>query len=116
MDFEEALVRLGFEASHERSARGGARMFSARPNRYLTYWVHAFEDGTALFTWEFAIADYLSTAGIQVGSNEALNTFMYPEEDFRGPQDGAWLAEALDQVEGTLQRLRFDAPEESRGE
>ena len=111
MDFEEALARLGFTPADERSRRG-ARLFQASPNRFLTYWVHAFDDGTALFTWEFAIVDYLATRGMTIGSGEALNTFLYPVEDDRGPRDGVWLADALDRVEATLRSIRLDAPED----
>ncbi len=110
MDFEEALERLGFALAEERPARG-VRLYTARPNRFLTYWVHAYEDGTALFTWEFAIVDYLAAKGLQVGTSEGLNTFLFPREDLRGPQDPAWLAAALDGVEETLRSLRFDRPE-----
>jgi hypothetical protein len=110
VDFEEALERLGFVTADERTARG-VRLYEAHPNRFLTCWVHAYPDGTALMTWEFAIADYVATRGIQVGSNESLNTYLYPREDLRGPQDSAWLASALDGVEESLRALRFDDPE-----
>jgi hypothetical protein len=46
-----------------------------------------------------------------VGSNEALNLFMYPRTDDRGPQDPAWLAGAIERVEGRLRALRFDDPD-----
>ena len=110
MEFEEALDSLGFELAEERAGRG-ARVYRATPNRFLTYWLHVYGDGTALFTWEFAIVDYLSTRDIELGSSEALNTFMYPKRDERGPQDGAWLVGAIDRAEAVLQSLRFDAPE-----
>jgi hypothetical protein len=112
VDFEEALAELGFAPAHERRGRG-VRAYAASPNRFLTYWVHAFDDGTALFTWEFAIADFLAERGIQLGSSEALNLFMYPREDERGPQDPAWLAGAIDRAEATLRSLRFADPEGS---
>ena len=111
MEFRDALGELGFGLAQERAARG-VRLFSAQPNRYLTYWVHAYDDGSALFTWEFAIADFLDSRGIQVGSNEALNLFMYPRQDERGSQDAAWLAGAIDRAEEVLRSLRFDAPED----
>jgi len=41
----------------------------------MTYTVQAFQDGTALFTWEFAVGEYLATKGIQSGSDETLNQF-----------------------------------------
>jgi hypothetical protein len=104
------LSRLGFEVAEEDARR--TRRYRARPNRFLTYWVHADPDGTALFTWEFAIVDYLATRHIQLGSGESLNTFMFPGRDERGPQDGAWLVSAVDRAEATLQSLRFDRPDE----
>ncbi len=109
MGFAEALADLGFERVEERV---GAVLYASRPNRYMTYWVHAYEDGTALFTWEFAIADYLATKGIQVGSDEALNQYAYPREDVRGPQDPAWLAAAIDRTEAMLSAIRLDRPED----
>ncbi|HEX2030822.1 MAG TPA: hypothetical protein VHL78_05400 [Actinomycetota bacterium] len=102
MDFEEALRDLGFTL--ERDARA-VRHFAARPTPFLTYWVQAYPDGTALFTWEFAIAEWAAIRGLQVGSDEHLNTFLYPKADDRGPQDAAWLAERLDRTEALLRSL-----------
>ena len=110
MDFEEALSRLGFSRNPERSPRG-VRTFTAQPDPYLTYTVQAFENGTALFTWEFGVGEYLLTKGIQFGSDETLNQFAYPRQDTRGPQDGAWLAGAVEQAETLLADVRFDRPE-----
>jgi hypothetical protein len=110
VEFEEALERLGFVLAEERSG-GRTRLFRADPNRFLAYWVHAFDDGTALFTWEFAIVDYLAERGMQIGSGESLNTFLFPAQDERGPQDAAWLASAIDRAESRLRALRFDDPD-----
>jgi hypothetical protein len=109
MTFDEALDRWGFRPTSERAPRG-ARVFVARPNPYLTYTVQAFEDGTALFSWEFAIGEYLATKGIQFGSDETLNQFAYPRQDVRGLQDGAWLASAVEQAEALLADVRLDRP------
>ena len=114
MDFEEALAELGFKQAQRGGARG-SRQYRADPNRFLTYWVHVYDDGTALFTWEFAIVDYLATHELQVGSSEALNLFMFPASDERGPQDATWLADALNRAEEKLRSLRFDAPEGESG-
>ena len=112
MDFREALEAFGFGEREERTSSGGnVRMFVATPNRYMTYTIYAHGDGTAIFSWEFAIADYLATKGLQVGSDEALNQFMYPRSDVRGPQDAAWLSSAIEQTEGMLASVRFDQPE-----
>lgn len=102
MDFEAALHDLGFAL--ERDVRG-ARHYVSRPTAFLTYWVQAYPDGTALFTWEFAVAEWAARHGLQVGSDEHLNTFLYPRADERGAQDGAWLAERLDRTEALLRSL-----------
>ena len=108
MGFEEALAKLGFSPA-ERSARG-ARTYLADPNPYLTYTVQAFDDGSALFTWEFAVGEYLRTKGIQFGSDETLNQFAFPRQDERGPQDGAWLVGCVERAEAQLASIRFDRP------
>lgn len=102
MDLEEALRGLGFTRS--RRARGIVH-YAHAPNRYLTYFVQDPGDGTLLFTWEFAIAEYAAALGLQVGSDEHLNTFLYPREDARGPRDPAWVAAQMDRVEETLRRF-----------
>jgi hypothetical protein len=109
MEFFDAVRELGFVASSERASRG-SRSFSSHPNSFLTLWVHAYDDGSALFTWEFAITDYLLERGIQVGSSESLNLFMFPVEDDRGPQDAAWLAAAIDRADARLREVDFAEP------
>ena len=101
MEFFDALRELGFVSATDRPSRG-SRSFSSQPNRFLTYWVHTYDDGSALFTWEFAITDYLLELGIQLGSSETLNLYMFPVEDQRGPQDPAWLAHAIEMVKARL--------------
>jgi hypothetical protein len=102
--FEEALARHGFSEVQDRR---DVRYYAASPSDYLTYSVHVQSDGTALFTWEFAIAEYMSTLGLQVGSDEHLNTFLFPREDARGPQDPAWLAAQLERTEALLRSISF---------
>jgi hypothetical protein len=109
MEFFEALQELGFTPASDRPSRG-ARSFTYRPNAFLTHWVHVYEDGTALFTWEFAITDYLLERGLQLGSSETLNLFMFPVEDDRGPQDAAWLAAAIDRAEARLRSVNLVEP------
>jgi len=104
VDFTEALGRMGFTHVQDRPARG-VQTYAARPHPYLTYWVHAYEDGTALFTWEFAITDYLLRLGIQLGSSESLNLFMFPVQDDRGRQEPAWLAHAIEMAEARLRSV-----------
>lgn len=115
MDFDEALSRYGFAPTSERSPRG-VRVLVSQPNPYLTYTVQAFADGTALFSWEFAVGEYLATRGIQFGSDETLNQFMFPRSDDRGPQDGAWLAAAVERAQEHLASIRFDAPHGVEGD
>lgn len=111
MDFHEALSSLGFRASEERRVGGrGGTLHVATPNAFMTYTVQAYEDGTALFTWEFAIAQYVSALGMEVGSGEQLNLFLYPREDLRGAQDAAWLSSAIDRTEQLLASVRLDDP------
>ena len=112
MDFEEALARLGFrEGTPGRHAPSGVRVFTAQPNPYLTYSVQTYDDGTALFSWEFALGEYLLTKGIQFGSDETLNQFAFPRQDDRGPQEGAWLSSAVERAEALLADVRLDRAE-----
>ena len=111
MNFQEALDALGFRPAIGRTP-SGVRVYAAEPNRYMTYTVQAFQEGTALFTWGFAVGEYLATKGIQFGSDETLNQVHVPPPDERGPQDGAWLAGAIERTEAALRGLRFDRPEE----
>jgi hypothetical protein len=112
MEFADALVILGFRESDERRVGAGrSRQFVSTPNRFMAYSVHAYDDGTAIFSWEFAIGEYLADRGIQIGSDEALNQFMYPREDVRGPQDAVWLETMVDQAQLALAALRFDEPQ-----
>jgi hypothetical protein len=106
VDFEEVLAQLGFREVQERR---GVRFFSASPTDFLTYWVHVQQDGSALFTWEFAIAEYMATLGLQVGSDEHLNTFLFPKEDARGPQEPAWLAAQIERTEAVLRSVSLIA-------
>jgi hypothetical protein len=109
MEFEEALVKYGFHPATGRSPRG-IQVLVAEPNPFLTYTVQAFDNGTALFSWEFAVGEYLRTKGIQFGSDETLNQFMFPREDSRGPQKGEWLEEAIERARTQLASIRFDRP------
>jgi hypothetical protein len=111
MDFDEALERFGFRLRDERGYAREAQLYVAMPNGYMTYMVHAYPDGTANFSWEFALGEFLLTRGIQVGSDETLNQFAYPREDVRGPQEAAWLAAAIEQAEALLADVRLDRPD-----
>jgi hypothetical protein len=111
MEFAEALERFGFRVAEGRGfGARDAQLYVASPNRHMTYMVHAYPDGTAIFSWEFALGEYLLTKGIQVGSDETLNQFAYPREEVRGTQDGAWLAAAIEHAEAQLAEVRLDRP------
>ena len=110
MEFAEALDRYGFRESEGRAYGRDGRVYTASPNAFMTYTVQAYPDGTAIFSWEFALGEYLLTKGIQVGSDETLNQFAYPRQDVRGRQDGAWLAAAIEQAEALLADVRLDRP------
>jgi len=112
MEFDEALERFGFRLGEERGFGQGARLYVANPNRYLSYTVHAYPDGSAIFSWEFALGEYLLTKGIQVGSDETLNQFAFPREELRGSQDGTWLTSAIERTEAMLADLRLDRLED----
>jgi len=105
--FDEALTAHGFEAAEQRETHS---LYRSNPNRFLTYSVHAYRDGTALFTWEFAIVDFLAAHGVVLGSSESLNTFMYPANDDVGRQDAAWLTAAVDRAEALLGSIDFTDP------
>jgi hypothetical protein len=113
VEFREALEKFGFRRADERGMIRGADLYLASPNRFMTYMVHAYRDGSALFTWEFAIADYLKERGLQVGTAESDNQFLYPRQDVRGDQDGAWLAAAIDRTEAMLSAVHLQDPERS---
>lgn len=99
MGFEEALRDLGFTFS--RRGRGGDT-YEHRASDHLTYHVLDPGDGTLLFTWELAITEWAAARGMQVGSDEQLNTFLFPREDATGPRDAAWVSQQMDVVESRL--------------
>jgi hypothetical protein len=112
VDFADALDRFSFREQRQLGfGEPGTKLFTAQPNPFLTYTVQAYQDGTALFSWEFALGEYLLTKGIQVGSDETLNQFAYPRSDVRGQQSGAWLAAAIEQAEALLADVRLDRPD-----
>jgi hypothetical protein len=39
-----------------------------------------------------------------------MKQFMFPREDTRGPQEGAWLVEAIERARAQLASVRFDQP------
>ena len=103
VSFGEDLEALGFRLDH---TSRGAEHYARSPNAYLTYWVHV-RDERATFSWEFAISEYAVRRGLQIGSGETLNTFMYPRNDSQGPLDSAWVAREIEQAEALLASVSF---------
>jgi hypothetical protein len=111
MDFEEALAAVRLPREQRSSTwgrsvvRGRAEPISNLQRTGLRGWVRTLLMGVR------ALGEYLLTKGNQVGCDETLNQFAYPRVDRRGPQDGAWLAAAIEEAEGLLADVRLDLPE-----
>ncbi|HKE98567.1 MAG TPA: hypothetical protein VKG45_06535 [Actinomycetes bacterium] len=108
MAFLDDLRMVGFQLSQEK--RDGGRVFSLARNRFLTYWLHLPpDDGVALFTWEFAIGGYVEEFGLQIGTSEPLNQFLYPQRDQEVAQDLGEVVRAMERVEATFRGMDFGA-------
>lgn len=106
-EFLKDLEALDFRFVQERAATG-VRQYVKEASGWLRYWVHWDpSDGTVLFTWEFAIGEYMSEIGLQVGANEELNTFLYPRYDARGPAETAFVVQEMDRTESILRGIDF---------
>ena len=111
MSFLDDLGALGFR---EMGERRGVVQYAHRASAFLTYWVHHDTDADRLlFTWEHAIGEYLSSLGLQIGSNEELNQFLFPQHDVRGPVDIRFVADEMDRVEQILRQVDLIAGVES---
>jgi hypothetical protein len=103
--FATDLEALGYRVRQE---RGTVRQFALQASPYLVYAVHwDLGDGSVLFSWEFAIGAFMAERGLQVGSNEELNTFLFPQHDARGEQDIAFVVQEMDRAEAILRTLDF---------
>lgn len=108
--FHDDLSTLGFTLVEQ--TRRGDWQYAKRVNRYLTYHVHLDADANeVLFTWELGIGEFFDHRGMQIGSNEALNLFLFPQYDARGPADVAFVAAELDRIEQILRSLDFLEPD-----
>ncbi|HEY2959531.1 MAG TPA: hypothetical protein VGM21_15205 [Actinomycetota bacterium] len=106
MSFDDDLRMLGFRRAHDR--RDGTRAYSLARNRFLTYWVHVPPgDGLALFTWEFAIGEYMDEYGLQIGTNEPLNQFLFPQADTEITTDLPELVKAMERTEAMFAGMNF---------
>ena len=107
MAFDDDLQLLGFRLHQQR--RDGTRTFSLARNRFLTYWLHVpYEDERpALFTWEFAIGEYMDEYGLQVGANEPLNQYLFPQVDTEVWQDLAEVVKAMERTASVFAGMDF---------
>jgi len=105
--FDEELRLVGFTLAQEK--RDGSRSFSLARNRFLTYWLHVPFDGPALFTWELAIGEYMNEYGLQLGTNEPLNQFLFPQVDQEVEPDLAEVVKAMERVEASFAGMDFGA-------
>jgi len=104
--FAADLEALGFR--HLGQNRQGEITYEKTANRFLTYHVHW--DPTTneiLFTWEFAIGEFFDARGMQIGSNESLNLFLFPQYDGKGPAELAFVAGELDRAEQLFRKINF---------
>jgi hypothetical protein len=106
--FAHDLSMVGFQLAQEK--RDGTRTFTLARNRFLNYWLHVPPDGErALFTWEFAIGEYMQDYGLQIGTSEPLNQFLFPQEDQEVEQDLAAVVAAMERVEISFRGMDFGA-------
>ena len=100
-DLHDDLLALGFTLTNP--DRKGVAQYSKRASRYLTYSVHWNSYGDeALFTWELDIGSFMHDHGMQVGANDPLNIFLYPQYDARGLATLEFIAQELDRAESVL--------------
>ena len=104
--FDQDLQTLGFRLVQE--GRRGVLQYVLAPTRYLTYSVHWDPaERSVLFTWEHAVAEYMSDQGMQIGANEEMNQFLFPKYDARGPQDVAFVVQEMERVERVLRSVNL---------
>ena len=107
MGFHDDLESLGFRLVQ--SSRRGIQ-YSLSATRYLTYWVHwDQEEATALFTWELDIGEFMHDQQMQIGANETLNLFLFPQRDAKGPADISFVAGEIDRSETLLRSIDLTA-------
>lgn len=103
-EFHRDLADLGFRFVQE--GRGGVLQFSRQVTPFLVVWVHHDRrDAHVLMTWEHAIGEYLDGLGLQVGSNEPLNQYLFPQRDVRGPAEASFIVTELDRIESLLRGI-----------
>ncbi len=109
MSFTGDLESIGFVFSS--IGRGGVRHYALHGNRYLTYYCHVDDDEAgATFTWEFALGEFCVNHGLQVGTNEVLNLYLYADHDVRVPPSVAAVVAQIDAADTKLNSLRLADP------
>jgi hypothetical protein len=106
--FDSDLQALGFRVVGQN--RRGVVTYGKQANKHLLYHVHWNpDDDEVLFTWEFAVGEFFDERGMQIGSNESLNLFLFPQHDSKGPAEVAFVAAELDRAEQLFRSLDFVA-------
>lgn len=100
--FEDELEALGFAVAG--SSRRGGSMWSVEFNRFLTFTVHDYGD-SLLFTWSFALGDYVEQRGWVIGSGETSFHELFPARDVRLPIDADAVRAEITRV---LTTMRID--------
>jgi hypothetical protein len=104
MTFGDQLIDLGFQLVQ--SVRGSER-YAVRPTRHLQMWVSTSADGTATFTWEFELGQYLKEQGFAVSVQDELSLMIFPRTDAHGPAEIGWVTEQISRTETTLSSVDF---------
>ncbi|MGH2829881.1 MAG: hypothetical protein ACRDJM_05310 [Actinomycetota bacterium] len=99
-DLDEVLAAMGFRRSGSRNPG-----WTKQTTPYLVYAVHGQEDGTVLFTWELAIGELMGHLGLQIGANDPLNLFLFPQHDSLGPATAAFVVSEIERTEAILKAV-----------
>lgn len=105
-DFVADLETLGFRRTGSRRASE----WTLQASPYLVFSVLAQDDGAVLFTWEVAIGEFMAAHGLQIGTNETLNLFLFPQRDARGPADVTFIVDEMERVRKILSSLDLSGP------
>lgn len=106
-EFLSELDALGFVLVQE--DRRGVLQFARKPNRFLTEWVHDYED-SALFTWEFDLGDFVAQMEWQIGAAETSFQILYPQFDVKIPREIDAVAVEIQRLEQRLGHLDLADP------
>jgi hypothetical protein len=68
------------------------------------------DESGGVFSWEFAIGEFCVTRGLQIGSNDPLNLFLYSDGDVAVPASVASVVAQIEATETQLNSLRFADP------